>query len=116
MKIALDIFGTLLAFAAIGSGFAKLKKVPDIMSSMASVGVKTSQVPVLAMLEIAGALGLIIGIWNSSLGLLSALCLSLYFIGAVFSHLKVKHKIADFGPALGLAIISIVTTVLQLQR
>jgi len=116
MKIALIIFTSLLAFASIGSAIAKLKKVPDVMASMASVGVKPNQVPVLALLEIAGGVGLIAGIWAPALGTLAAACLVLYFVGAFLTHLSKKHGPADFGAALGILIISIVTTVLQLQR
>ena len=116
MKIALIIFGSLLAFASIGSAIAKLKKVPDVMASMESVGVKPSQVPALAFLEIAGGLGVIAGIWSPALGLLASASLVLYFVGAVVSHLSKKHGPADFGAALGILIIAVVTTVLQLQR
>jgi uncharacterized membrane protein YphA (DoxX/SURF4 family) len=116
MNIALIIFTSLLAFAAIGSAIAKLKKVPDVMTSMASVGVKPQQVPVLAALEIAGGLGLIVGIWLPGLGALSAACLLLYFIGALVSHMKKKHTVAEFGAALGIFIIALITTFLQLQR
>lgn len=116
MKMALVIFGTLLAFASIGSAIAKLKKVPDVLKSMESVGVKLSQVPVLAVLEIAGGLGLVIGIWIPILGILAASCLSLYFAGAVFAHFTKKHKVNEFGPALGIFVIALVTTYLQFQR
>jgi len=116
MKIALDIFGALLTFAAIGSAIAKLKKVPDVMEAMAKVGVKPSQVPVLAVLEIAGGFGLIAGIWNKPLGVLASACLVLYFAGALFTHFSRKHKVADFGAALGIFIIAVVTTYLQIQR
>ena len=116
MNIALIIFGSLLSFAAIGSAIAKLKKVPDVMASMASVGVKPNQVRVLAALEIAGGLGIIAGIWVPGLGTLSAACLVLYFVGALVSHMKKKHKVADFGAALGIFIIALITTYLQLQR
>ena len=116
MKIALDIFGALLAFAAIGSAISKLLKVPDVMAAMASVGVKPGQVPVLAFLEIAGGLGIIVGIWVPKLGTLSAVCLALYFAGALASHFAKKHKIADFGAALGIFIIACVTLVLENKR
>ena len=116
MSIALVIFAALLTFAAIGSAIAKLIKVPDVMASMASVGVKPNQVPVLAYLEIAGGVGIIVGIWNKPLGILSSVCLALYFAGALFTHFSRKHKVADFGAALGIFIIACVTTVLQLQR
>ena len=116
MKIALDIFGALLAFAAIGSGISKLKKVPDVMAAMEKVGVKPNQIPVLAFLEIAGGLGIIAGIWNKPLGVLSSICLALYFAGALFTHFSRKHKVADFGAALGIFIIACITTALQLKR
>ncbi|CAB5004962.1 MAG: DoxX family protein [Actinobacteria bacterium] len=116
MNIALDIFGALLAFAAFGSAVSKLKKVPDVMAAMAKVGVKPRQIPVLAYLEIAGALGIISGIWNKPLGLLASACLALYFTGALFAHLSRKHKVADFGAALGIFIIACITTALELKR
>ena len=116
MTIALNIFGVLLAFAAIGSAIAKLKKVPDVMASMASVGVKPTQIPVLAYLEIAGGLGIIVGIWSKPLGVLSSACLVLYFAVALYTHLSRKHKVSEFGAALGIFIIACITTALQLKR
>lgn len=116
MTITLVIFGSLLAFAAIGSAIAKLKKVPDVMASMASVGVKPEVAPFLAALEIAGGLGLIAGIWAPTLGLVASIGLVLYFIGAFGSHVVKKHAPADFGAALGILILTLITTYLQLQR
>ncbi len=116
MKIALDIFGALLAFAAIGSAISKLKKIPDVMEAMAKVGVKPQQIPVLAFLEIAGGAGVIAGIWSKPLGLLATACLVLYFLGALYSHFSRKHKVADFGAALGIFVIACITMWLQLQR
>lgn len=116
MTIALNIFAALLTFAAIGSAIAKLKKVPDVMASMQKVGVKPNQVPVLAFLEIAGGLGIIVGIWNKPLGVLASACLVLYFAGALFAHFSRKHKVADFGAALGIFVIACITTALQLKR
>jgi len=116
MTIALVIFSSLLAFAAMGSAIAKLKKVPDVMASMASVGVKPNQVPLLAALEIAGGLGIIVGIWVPALGLAATIGLVLYFAGALLTHFKKKHGPAEFGAALGIFIITLVTAYLQLQR
>jgi uncharacterized membrane protein YphA (DoxX/SURF4 family) len=116
MKIALIIFGSLLAFAAIGSAISKLKKVPDVMAAMEKVGVKPNQIPVLAYLEIAGGLGVIAGIWIPVLGLVSSAALVLYFIGALYSHFSRGHKVVDFGAALGIFVIATITTILQLKR
>jgi len=116
MNIALIVFASLLAFAAIGSAIAKLLKVPDVMAAMASVGVKPNQVPMLAVLEIAGGVGIISGIWAPKLALAASLGLLVYFVGAVSSHIRVKSKMADAGAATGILIISIVNLVLQLKR
>ena len=116
MTIALIIFGSLLAFAAIGSAISKLKKVPDVMTAMAKVGVKPNQIPVLALLEIAGGIGVIAGIWIPVLGLVSSATLVIYFVGALYSHFSRGHKVVDFGAALGIFVIATITTLLQLQR
>ena len=116
MTIALNVFGALLAFAAIGSAISKILKVPDVMKAMEAVGVKPHQIPVLATLEIPGRLGLIAGIWNAPLGQLATICLALYFAGAVISHITKKHALSDAGAAIGIFVIAVVTTYLQLQR
>jgi uncharacterized membrane protein YphA (DoxX/SURF4 family) len=116
MTIALVIFGSLLAFAAIGSAISKLKKVPDVMAAMAKVEVKPQLIPVLAWLEIAGGLGVIVGIWVPVLGVAASVALALYFVGALYSHFSRKHKVADFGAAFGIFLIAVITTLLQLQR
>ncbi|MFM1750683.1 MAG: hypothetical protein RL590_27 [Actinomycetota bacterium] len=116
MDILMIVLGALLVLASIGSGFAKLAKVPAVMQSMKSVGVKPHQIPILAALDISGGAGLIIGIWNSPLGKLSAFCLTLYFFGAVTSHLRQKHGVSEFAPAFFLALIALVETFLQFGR
>ena len=116
MDIVLVISASLLGLAAGGSGFAKFKKVPAVISSLTSVGVKSTQIPLLATLEISGTFGLVVGIWNKKLGTLSSFCLTLFFLGAVISHLRKKHRIADFGPALVIFMISVLSTVLQFRR
>lgn len=116
MGIALVIFATLLVVASAGSAVAKLKKAPDVMASMASVGVSPGQVRILALLEIAGALGLVAGVWIAPLGVLSATCLALYFVGAVASHIRKSHKVAEFAPAAGILVIAVITTLLEVVR
>jgi hypothetical protein len=40
----------------------------------------------------------------------------MYFLVALSMHFKKKHSVSDFGAALGIFIIAIVTSVLQLKR
>jgi uncharacterized membrane protein YphA (DoxX/SURF4 family) len=116
MKITLDIFASLLAIAVTVSALGKFKKMPDVMKAMASVGVKENQISLLALLELAAGIGLVAGIWSKALGQAASIGLVLYFAGALTAHLRKKHKVADFGPALGILIVAVITTVLQLKR
>ncbi len=67
------------------------------------------RIPVLAALEIAGALGLLVGLAWAPLGIAAAIGVVLYFVGAVIAHLRVKDK--GFGPAAGLMVFAIVALV-----
>ncbi|MEN9692704.1 MAG: hypothetical protein RLZZ330_348 [Actinomycetota bacterium] len=110
------VLSALMVLVSVGSGFGKLKKVPQVMQSMEAVGVKPNQVPILAALEIAGGAGLVIGVWIQPLGQLAAVCLAFYFAGAVIGHLRKKHGLAEFGPALVILLIAVASAYLQLQR
>ena len=95
----------VLAAIAIFSAMGKLRKMPQVIESMTHVGVKPNQIPLLAYLEIAGAVGILIGIAIPTLAFISAGALMLYFLGAVVAHLRVKDKFKDFAPALFLAVL-----------
>lgn len=116
MSIALIIVATLLGLAAAGSALGKLRRVPRVVESMHSVGVSDSQMRVLAALELLGALGLVVGIWIPIIGIAAAACLTLYFLGALVAHLRAKQPFKDATAPLGLAVLALVTTILQLAR
>ncbi len=105
MNTTTTIFTVVLALIALVSAMGKLSKMPQVIESMTHVGVKPNQIPQLAYLEILGALGLLIGIAVPVLGLVSAIALMLYFLGAVAAHLRIKDKFKDFAPALFLAVL-----------
>ena len=105
MNSITTIVAVVLAAIAIVSAMGKLRKMPQVIESMSHVGVKPNQIPLLAYLEILGAVGLLIGIAVPLFGLVSAVALMLYFLGAVAAHLRIKDKFKDFGPALFLAVL-----------
>jgi hypothetical protein len=116
MTFILFILATLLGAAATMSAVGKLTKKADVMAIMEHVGVKADMIPVLGLLEIAGAVGLLAGIWNKPLGVAAAVGLTLYFAGAIIAHLRKKDAIKDFGPALGLTVFSLLVVLLELAR
>jgi DoxX-like family len=79
------------------------------------VGVPLRLFPVLALLEIAGGVGLLVGIGFMALGVAAGACLVAYFVVAIASHLR-KHDLVPghvIPPVMMLA-ISAVALVLRL--
>ena len=116
MNIAMIIVTSFLTLAAFVSATGKLRKMPDVVATMIHVGVKENQIPILALLEIAGGIGLLIGFATSLLGRLAAAGLVVYFLGAIIAHLRIKDAAKDVAPAALLLVVSVATLVLQIQR
>jgi hypothetical protein len=113
MFIALSITTVLLAAICLNSAAMKLQKNEQVLASIhGTVGVPERHLPTLAALEIAGAAGILIGLWLEPLGIAAAIGLVAYFVGAVIGHLRVR----DFkGVAAPLAPLVLAVAVLTLR-
>lgn len=112
MFVATVIVSLLIALAATGSAIGKLTKQAQVVEALRTVGVPDSKVPVLAALELAGAAGVVIGLWVAPLGVAAALGLTLYFIGAVVAHLRVNDR--HIQPPAALAVVAAIALVLRI--
>lgn len=91
MYIAYIIIAIIMSLLLIGSGTAKLRRVPNVVHSVHEVvGVPMRWLPWLAACEFAGAAGLLIGIVWWPLGIAAAIGVVIYFIGASIGHVRVK--------------------------
>ena len=90
MFIATVIVSALLAALLLVSARGKLTHDPAQMKTMAKVGFPKDKLWLLATAEIAGAAGLVIGLFWWPLGVAAAVGLVLYFVGAAASHLRVR--------------------------
>jgi hypothetical protein len=68
--------------------------------------------PVLAACEVAGAAGIVAGMWWPWLGVSAGVALVAYFVGAVVSHLRVGD-VAGIGPAA--FVLALVSSALVLR-
>ncbi len=93
---------TLIAIAANGfSGIAALLRFRPIMPGMARAGVPESWLVFpIGTLKTLGALGLAAGLALHPLGLAAAIGLVLFFVCAIYTHIRAR----DYGPQFGLAI------------
>lgn len=79
------------------------------------VGVPLRVFPVLALLEIAGGVGLLAGIGLKPLGVAAAACLVAYFIVALFSHVLKRDLVAGhLFPPVMMLVISVAALALSL--
>jgi len=114
MNMAYLVITIVLAAMAAFSGLGKLRRDPKIVHVINEVvGVPLNYFPHLAACEIAGALGLVLGIWWPFLGIAAATGLVLYFVGAVVSHLRVGDA-KGIGPAVFLLTLSAAALALRL--
>jgi hypothetical protein len=93
--IVTALFAAIVAFSGVG----KIRRDSRIVHVICEVvGVPLKYLPLLAAAELAGTLGLVLGIWWPSIGVAAAIGLVLYFVGAVVSHLRVGD-FKGLGPA-----------------
>jgi len=90
VSIALTIVTVLLSAMLVMSASGKLRQQEQVVTIIGgTVGVPLRFFPVLATLELAGAAGILAGLWLAPLGIAAAMGLVGYFIGALIGHLRV---------------------------
>jgi hypothetical protein len=57
-----------------------------------------------------------LGLWAKPLGIAAGVGLVLYFVGALYFHLRAKDPMKDTGPAGLMLIICVLIAMLQLAR
>jgi len=98
---------TILATGAIAA--ADLARAEFVLANSAGVGVPESWLTTLGMLKAAGAAGLALGLVGMPLiGTAAALGLTLFFVGAIVTHLRAHNHDLVFPAAyLALAVSSL---------
>ena len=104
------LFALMTAFSAL----MKIRRDPNIVKIIhETVGVPMQYLPWLAVCELAGALGLVIGILYPPLGIAAGAGLIIYFAGAVVSHVRVGD-FKGIGAAVFMLALSIAAVALRL--
>ena len=116
MNIALVILAALLGLVTTFSAVGKFTMNEKAVEMLHQLGLTDDKIRMLGAVEVAGALGLLIGIWVPILGQLAAIGFVLYFLGAMVMHVRSKDPMKDSAPALVLLILSIIVTILQFAR
>lgn len=112
MFIATAIVSALLALALLASAAGKFQGKEDVVQQMTRVGVPRARIPLLGVVEVTGAVGLVVGLFWTPLGVAAATGVVLYFIGAVTAHLRARDT--GYAPAAVLALVAVAALVLRL--
>src|SRR5512142_735652 len=112
MFVAYAVVGIVLSLVLLASARAKLVRDQRVTESLTGAGVPLRAFPFLAACEIAGAAGLLVGLWLGPLGVAAAIGLVLYFVGAVGAHLR-RGDVRGMPPAAVILVISVVALVLR---
>jgi hypothetical protein len=106
MHVVYLLFTALFSILVAFSGLGKIRRDPRQLRVVhETVGVPLKYIPLLAALEFAGALGLLLGIWWPPSGVAAGIGLILYFAGAVVSHFRVGDM-KGIGPAAFMLVLA----------
>jgi hypothetical protein len=111
MFTAYLIVTVLAAAANIFSATLDFIRFKQILINMAKVGVSESWITMLGALKAAGALGLLVGIRVPLIGIAAAVGLVLFFVGAIFTHLRGRDY--SFGLAIVFLLLAVAALVLR---
>ena len=103
----------IFAFLTIASAVLKLRHDPNVVRIIhQTVGVPLRYLPLLALYELAGAAGLVAGLWYRPLGVAAAASLAIYFAAAIVAHLRVGDT-RGIGPATWMLVFAILALALR---
>lgn len=113
MVVTAAVVSVLLAALLVVAAARKLSHRPAVVATYRRVGVPEERLNQLAALLLAGAAGLVVGLWWEPVGVAAATALVAYFLLAIGAHLRARDTANVPMPALYLA-LSVATLTLHL--
>jgi hypothetical protein len=113
MFVVCAIVTVLVALITLSSAMSMFQRVPQMVQLLEHVGM-ARHAQVLGGLQIAGALGLIVGLFVPAIGIAAAIGLILYYAGALIMHLRLKDPLAQLLPAIVMMLFPAVALALRI--
>jgi hypothetical protein len=113
MFVATVVVSVVLAAAMAGAGLRKLTHRPHVVQAYVRVGVPEDRLDYLAMILLAGAAGLLVGLVWSPIGVVAAVGTVCYFLLAVAAHLR-AHDTGNLPAPVVMTLLAIAALVLRL--
>jgi hypothetical protein len=88
MFLATVAVTVLLAALLVATALRKLSHRPEVVRTYERVGVPESRLTLLAGILLAGAAGILLGLWWEPVGIAAGVGLVAYFLAAVGAHIR----------------------------
>jgi uncharacterized membrane protein YphA (DoxX/SURF4 family) len=112
MYVATIVLSALLAVAFLGSGGLKLIGAKQSLQMRDQLRVGAQLWRLIGALEVAGALGLAVGLVVPVLGIAAAVGLALLMVGGIGAHARTQD-LRNAGPATLLLVLAVATVIVR---
>lgn len=112
MSIATAAVSLPLAALLVFAALRKLGHRPEVVATYTRVGVPEERLNLLAALLLAGAAGVVVGLFWTPVGIAAAAALVAYFALAIGAHLRARDAANAFMPAFYL-LLALATLILH---
>ncbi|WP_262286345.1 DoxX family protein [Micromonospora sp. MA102] len=116
MTLASSILAVLLALVFLTLGTAKIRAVQPMRELAAEAGFSVAAYRRIGLLEVAAAVGLLIGLFQPLVGVLAGAGLLLLLSGALVVHLRKGDGPKKYAPALVCGLLVATYLVLELLK
>jgi hypothetical protein len=103
----------LLAALFTFSSAIKLLSVPRSLAIRDHLGISASLWRLIGVLELAGVIGVAVGLRLAPLGVAAAIGLALLSVGAIVSHVRAADSVVDTAPAVIGLVLAVAVAVLD---
>jgi hypothetical protein len=110
--VAAAIVSLLLAAALGGSALRKLSHRNEVVQTYATVGVPREKLDYLALILLAGAAGLVLGLFWAPVGIAAGIGVVCYFVLAVAAHIR-HHDQQHVATPLVIEVLAVIALALR---
>ncbi|RZS45124.1 DoxX-like protein [Herbihabitans rhizosphaerae] len=112
MLVTSVVMSIALAVLFLALGAAKIAGVPAMATRFEHLGYDARMRTIVGALEVAAAVGLVIGVFWPPLGVAAAIGLVALLVGAVVSHRRAGDEVKEIVPAVWVGLVAAATAVL----
>ncbi|MEV0031951.1 DoxX family protein [Nocardia sp. NPDC050793] len=110
------ILAALLAIVLLGAGVTMTLALSFQRDTAAHLGFSVNAFRRIGVLELLGAIGVLLGLTIPALGALAAAAVVALMVGAAISHLRVRDRFPQLIPPIGVAAVAVAYLILIGQQ